>query len=914
MKRSIDNIRDLCARSDIIALQETWLLPEELDYLHTISKDFGCTGTSAVDTTAGMLRGRPHGGLAILWRKSVFSDVSVVPCNNSRICAVKIVLNSRSVLLFNVYMPTDLSCNLPEFTDCLSLVSAIIDNFNVETCYMLGDYNAHPSEKFYNELRNFCLDSDWICVDTELLGIDSDTYTFVSDAHGSRRWLDHCVVTKAARNSVVRASVIYDVFWSDHYPLVVECIFNSVCIKQYDSFYVQNNVLWGERSPDQIKSYSMACHERLRLIDFPDELRFCCDKACQQRAHRHTIDKMYDDIVKALSESAAMGRASNIRRKNKVVLGWNKHVGDAYRDARLKFRVWIAGGKPSAGPSFAEMCEARKIFKSRLRWCQSHQEQIRMDILASHHSSRDFRSFWKDTNKLSSKPGLPVCVNGVSDSVSIANLFKEHFRVESPLGPSESLPDVADHHDLGIRFTAKEVKGVLNAMTRGKSPGHDGLSIEHLRFAGAHLPRVLAMFLNFCVSHAYLPSNLTRTIVVPIVKSKAGDHADLKNYRPISLATVIAKVLDSLLNKQLTSHVQLHDNQFGFRPGLSTESAILGLKWAVRYYADRDTPIYACFLDLSKAFDLVSYNILWSKLEKAGVPSGLVNILRYWYGGQINQVRWAGALSEPYRLECGVRQGGLASPLLFNLYINELIEVLSGERVGCYIDGVCFNNISYADDMVLLSASVCGLRKLLAICEAYAKLHGLVYNVAKSEVMVFEAGGRSPDTVPSVSLYGVALRRVFKFKYLGHLLTADLKDNDDIERERRALSVRANMIARRFARCSPCVKMTLFRAFCSSFYTCSLWASYTQKSYSALRVQYNNAFRVLVGLPRFCSASGMFAEARVDCFYATMRKRCASLVRRVRDSPNIILRCVASRLDCVYVNRCCKLSSSVLCL
>ncbi|XP_026726728.1 uncharacterized protein LOC113493106 [Trichoplusia ni] len=155
--------------------------------------------------------------------------------------------------------------------------------------------------------------------------------------------------------------------------------------------------------------------------------------------------------------------------------------------------------------------------------------------------------------------------------------------------------------------------------------------------------------------------------------------------------------------------------------------------------------------------------------------------------------------------------------------------------------------------------------------------------------MVFETRGRTHDNIPPLILNGTALRRVFRFKYLGHVLTPSLKDDEDIERERRALSVRANMIARRFARCSLKVKLTLFRAYCTNFYTCSLWAGYTQRTYNALRVQYNNAFRVLVGLPRFCSASGMFADAQVDCFYATMRKRCASLVSRVRASSNSIL-------------------------
>ncbi|KAJ8734141.1 hypothetical protein PYW07_014692 [Mythimna separata] len=262
-------------------------------------------------------------------------------------------------------------------------------------------------------------------------------------------------------------------------------------------------------------------------------------------------------------------------------------------------------------------------------------------------------------------------------------------------------------------------------------------------------------------------------------------------------------------------------------------------------------------------------------------------------------------MSDPYQLECGVRQGGLTSPTLFNLYINGLIVALSGRHVGCHIDGVCVNNLSYADDMVLLSASVCGLRKLIRTCEEYACGHGLLYNGKKSQFMVFEAGGaRCPDTIPQIKLCDVPLERVSQFKYLGHLLTTDLKDHADMERERRALSIRANMIARRFARCSGEVKVALFRAYCTSLYSCSLWADYSKKSYSALRVQYNNAFRAVMGLPRICSASGMFAEARTDCFHATMRKRAASLLRRVRGSPNAVLAMFATRMDCYILRHC----------
>ncbi|XP_059059952.1 uncharacterized protein LOC131853148 [Achroia grisella] len=139
----------LCKLSDIVALQETWLLPSDLLYLSSIDDEFTSTGTSAVDTTAGMLRGRPHGGVAILWRHSVFPHVVIVPCDNPRISAIKLLLSERSVLVISLYMP-------------------------------------------------ICDEQEWTCIDVDMLKNVSNCFTFVSEAHGSQRWLDHCVVSKAA--------------------------------------------------------------------------------------------------------------------------------------------------------------------------------------------------------------------------------------------------------------------------------------------------------------------------------------------------------------------------------------------------------------------------------------------------------------------------------------------------------------------------------------------------------------------------------------------------------------------------------------------------------------------------------------------------------------------------------------------
>ncbi|PZC83557.1 hypothetical protein B5X24_HaOG207540 [Helicoverpa armigera] len=100
------------------------------------------------------------------------------------------------------------------------------------------------------------------------------------------------------------------------------------------------------------------------------------------------------------------------------------------------------------------------------------------------------------------------------------------------------------------------------------------------------------------------------------------------------------------------------------------------------------------------------------------------------------------------------------------------------------------------------------------------------------------------------------------------------------------------MLARRFSRCSVDVKISLFKAYCQSFYTGNLWVAYTKRAMDTLRVQYNNIFRMLLRRPRFCSASEMFVQNRTDGFHEVIRKKTASLLSRVRQTSNSILKII----------------------
>lgn len=179
VSRSLNDIQNICKESDVVALQETCLLPHDIPVLGTISNDFEYTGKSAVDTSTGPLIGRPYGGVAILWRKGIFDSVTIIKCTNDRIVAIRANIGQRAILVFSVYMPTDSLTNLPIFTDVLGEINAIIDNENVESVFILGEFNAHPQELFYNELMAFCSEQSWVCADVKKLGEQSNTYTFM---------------------------------------------------------------------------------------------------------------------------------------------------------------------------------------------------------------------------------------------------------------------------------------------------------------------------------------------------------------------------------------------------------------------------------------------------------------------------------------------------------------------------------------------------------------------------------------------------------------------------------------------------------------------------------------------------------------------------------------------------------------
>ena len=228
-----------------------------------------------------------------------------------------------------------------------------------------------------------------------------------------------------------------------------------------------------------------------------------------------------------------------------------------------------------------------------------------------------------------------------------------------------------------------------------------------------------------------MPQSMINSVVILIIKNKSGDFTDKNNYRPIALSSIISKVFEHTIVIRLEEDLWTNDNQFRFKSGHSTYA----LTKFMEYFKSRSASVYVAFLDASKDFDKISHWTLFKKLIDRHIPLYLVVILCYWYQHQEMTVRWGHCISNSFNVTNGVRQGGVLSPQLFNVYIDGLSDILNKSTIGGSLGGKRITHLSYADDLCIVSLSSAGLQQLLSICDQYCASHSSTFNVRKSVCM-----------------------------------------------------------------------------------------------------------------------------------------------------------------------------------
>jgi exonuclease III len=483
VKSSYDVVRELCNISDICLIQEHWLAEYDLPLLSNIHDEFYARGVSAMDAS-NLLVGRPFGGVAFLWRKSLGSVVKVSTYDDSRLIGLEITSGATKILIICVYLPTNSRENFDEYVSYLGKIHSIVDEANTSNVYIVGDWNANLLKETEHgiELVHFCAEYGYIISDAALL--DSDTYTYVSEAHvGTTSWLDHCVCTASAHTAILDMSVLHDFVASDHLPLLFSINVTDLpkCNSNGPSIVQKGSVNWAKVTDKDTEKYTADTDYYLSEISVPVESMLCSDPNCDIPSHLCEIDEFYDCIVNALTVASDC-LVTDSHGNYKHVPGWNDHVKDLHSVARDAYLLWRDNGKSRAGAIFDNMNKTRAQFKYALRICQREEQRMRADAMASKLVDMRYDEFWKDVSKQSArKSPLATTVGGVTGDVHIANMFREHYEqlltsvkdqrnidcVDNVLNECDYVPD--------MRVTLSELQEIRQVLRCGKSAGCDGL-------------------------------------------------------------------------------------------------------------------------------------------------------------------------------------------------------------------------------------------------------------------------------------------------------------------------------------------------------------------------------------------------------------------------------------------------------
>jgi hypothetical protein len=239
---------------------------------------------------------------------------------------------------------------------------------------------------------------------------------------------------------------------------------------------------------------------------------------------------------------------------------------------------------------------------------------------------------------------------------------------------------------------------------------------------------------------------------------------------------------------------------------------LLDLRQLVTYYNERGSNVFIASLDASKAFDRVNHFKLFSVLLKRGLPLGFVDLIANWYLKLSVVVRWNGFNSGALRILSGVRQGGVLSPSLFNIYVDSIICRLRNTSLGCHFRSCYVGCIMYADDILLLSASLIDLQSMLDTCGSEGSLLGMSFNANKSHCLVI--GPKCNMEFATMSINGLPLAWAEKISYLGIAITTGKHFNVDLACQRRSFFSAVNGILSKSHLASDMVKLYLCESHC----------------------------------------------------------------------------------------------------
>ena len=325
-----------------------------------------------------------------------------------------------------------------------------------------------------------------------------------------------------------------------------------------------------------------------------------------------------------------------------------------------------------------------KIYRKLI--AKEHEENFKEKLLAPDATSKKKWNVLKTELKLVTKDDgitkIRIDNSDVTNKSDIAKAFKNHFET-CALKLAEQVPDSGECEILTeqqaewgfepINFT--DLVKIIDTLLPKNSCGFDLLTNRMLKKEKIKISALIIGLINDTIRSGIFPEVLKRAKVIPIFKK--GDQTNLNNYRPISLLPVLSKVLEKVINKQLNTKLdELHlidDDQYGFRPGHSTEDAVIKFIDYIEKAKLNHKYVISIHIDVSKAFDSCNHDIIKQKLKRIGLNTISQKLMESYLKDRVQEVWIEEEYGGNFTINIGVGQGTVLGPTLFKIYIMDML-------------------------------------------------------------------------------------------------------------------------------------------------------------------------------------------------------------------------------------------------
>jgi hypothetical protein len=819
IRNKIDLIQAECSNFDIITVSESWLCDSDSD--HTVS---------LVGFHSPIRRDRPndpHGGVAIYVRNTLYCkhrpDLHIP---HLEAVWVETKLNQESFLVGSFYRPPNSSAHY------WTLIAESVNQANNTGMkyIILGDFNSDwhnaPSHHLTNIINRFQM-KQFI-----------NEPTRVTDATST--CLD--LVLSPCHHFVTQANVLPEIC-SDH---------RVPCVK------IKNAKPKHKSNKRTIYNYSKLDQTKFdALLSRTDWDNILLHESINCSAYNFTRT-LFD-----LAKTCMPTKQIHVRPNDAP---W---INDEIRLLIFeKSKIHKVAKQSNSPEDWAKFRQTRNNLTSKIR--ERKREYLEdLDARACDPSKFGTKEWWRLVNTFLSKKGMesdeipPIEHNNsvFYSNKDKAEAFNNYFISQAEHGNDNNvdLPDFTTDNLPVLRtiiLSTNDVANAIRSLKSNKAVGPDLIHNRILKAASNYITEPLTRYFNRCLSESKFPDPWKVAHVTPLYKK--GQRELCSNYRPISLLSCVGKMFESCVQKHIFAFLKentiLTSSQSGFIPGDSTINQLLIMYDSLCSAFDDGITTQAVYLDITKAFDRVWHRGLLHKLESVGIIGSMLDWFKNYLNNRKQAVVIRGEISEFKTIVSGVPQGSVLGPLLFLIYINDIVEDIQSD-IRLFADDT---SLSLAHDNPITQSEI--LNYDLDRIVEWSHQWKVNFNQTKTEVVNFVQGSHQCE---QLTFDNIDLEPIDNHKHLGIVFQSNFKWDTHIQSIASKVTMLISCLSSYKYRLGRKTLETLYKSFIMPHfdYADVIWDSCTDTLSNILEDLHLQALRIITGSVRGTSHHKLYEES-----------------------------------------------------